>query len=181
MKARTTARASASPIPVSIFALLTLFGLVGAVTAAETEAQDPVAGTEVKSSQGSAGVGLDKLLKLPNPSSYVIESPAGDEREEWEARFAVADADLEQARSKLRESQAKMDELSESATGWQMAPPGMQAGENGTASYQLMQEIRDNKKGVAKAERRRRELTVEASLADVPEEWYSPKDPSIEK
>ncbi len=173
-------RPSANQIPVCIYIFLALFGLAGAVSAAE-EAQAPVAKTEVKSSQDSAGIGLDKLLKLPNPDSYVVESPAGNEREEWEARFAVAEADVEEAKSKLRESQAKMDELSESSTGWQMAPPGMQAGESGTLSYQVMQEIRSNKEEVAKAEHRRRDLVVEASLAEVPEEWYSPKESPSEK
>ncbi len=180
MTVRPTTRASVHFNSVHIFAFIAFLGLAG-VAAAEDEAQDSVAGAEVKSSEGGSAVGLDKLLKLPNPSSYVVESPAGSERREWEARFVVADADLEKARNKLRESQAKMDELSETSKGWQMAPPGMQAGENGTMSYQLMQEIRGNKEEVANAERRRRDLTVEASLADVPEDWYSQKDPTIEK
>lgn len=184
MGARSRARAVESPIPVSIFSVLVIFGLIGAVSAAEAVAPEPVAASEVQPNPGGSRVSLDKLLKLPNPDSYVakpVTTKRYEDRDEWEGRFAIADADLQKARKALRESQAKMDELATSSSGWQMAPPGMKAGENGTLSYQLMQEIRTNKEGLANAEHRRRKLTVEASLAEVPEDWYSPKLPPVEK
>jgi hypothetical protein len=184
MGAKSMARAIESPILISIFAVLVIFGLVGAVSAEEAAAADPAAGAEAQPNPGGSTVSLDKLLKLPNPDSYVakpVTEKKHEDRDEWEGRFAMADADLQKARKTLRESQAKMDELSTSSSGWQMAPPGMEAGENGTLSYQVMQEIRTNKEELVNAERRRRELTVEASLAEVPEDWYSAKLPPIEE
>jgi len=166
---------AAHPLLIFTFAFLTLFGLGAVASVALAGEEVPAAGSEAQPAKSSSGVGLDKLLKLPEPGSYGVESYAGNGREEWEARFAVADADTAKAKEKLSESQAKLDELSETSGGWQMAPPGMQAGENGTLSYQLMQEIRQNKEEVTQAERTRRELVVEASLAGVPDSWYREK------
>ncbi len=184
MSMKLMAPGAPPPFFIVSFAFLTLFCLGPVASAAEAgDELPPVTGSEMPQpdKKSSSGVGLDKLLKLPEPSSYGVESYAGNEREEWKARFSVADKDLAKAKEKLSESQSKLDELSETSGGWQMAPPGMQASENGTLSYQLMQEIRENKKEVTQAERTRRELVVEASLAGVPQSWYREKGSTNKK
>ena len=56
-----------------------------------------------------------------------------------------------------------------------MAAPGAQpTAENSPVSYKLRQEIRRQREEVGRAERRLRELEVEASLAGVPAEWRGP-------
>ena len=50
--------------------------------------------------------------------------------------------------------------------------------EKSTVNYGLKQEIQRKREDVARAERRLRDLIVEANLAGVPEEWYKPREPS---
>ncbi len=53
-----------------------------------------------------------------------------------------------------------------------MAAPGAQpTAENSPVSYKLRQDIRKYREEVGRAERRLRDLEVEASLAGVPPEW----------
>lgn len=124
-------------------------------------------------------VGLDKLLKLPKEGSTKVVTQSRTDRGEWESRFTTADQQLEEAKSNLKATQDKVDALAEaSGGGWKMTPPGMQAGDTGTMSYELKQEIRDNKDAVSAAQRHRTDLMVEASLAGIPPEW-TPEKPAV--
>jgi hypothetical protein len=111
-------------------------------------------------------------MKLPGTGNYEVERYGGAGRSEWVSRFAEVDGELDSAKKSLVEAQQKLDALAGDSGGWQMAPPGAQSGDAGPVSYELLQEIRRHKEEVEVAERRRRELVVEASLAGVPEEVY---------
>jgi hypothetical protein len=63
---------------------------------------------------------------------------------------------------------------------WKVGAPGVQAAasDNSPVNYGLRQEIKQNREDVARAERKLRELIVEANLAGVPENWYKTPEPS---
>ena len=64
-----------------------------------------------------------------------------------------------------------------------MAPPGSNTTENSPVSFKLREEIRSGKEQVEEAERKHRELEVEADLADVPQSWREeePETPATER
>ena len=129
-------------------------------------------------SSKTPSVGIDRLLTLPKSNSYREERYGGLSRSEWIERFTQADSAVEKAKRELLETQDKLDAAANQSSGWQVAPPGAPAGEGGTASFQLVQQVRRHREEVEVAERKRRELIVEANLAGVPEDWYSSTEKS---
>ena len=104
---------------------------------------------------------------------------AAVDRKRWEERFAAVRGDLDGARAKLAKAQADLEALAHKSDSWQMAAPGAQPNaENSPVSYKLRQEIRQYREDVGRAERRLRELEVEASLAGVPADGVSPCTPT---
>ena len=63
---------------------------------------------------------------------------------------------------------------------WKVSAPGAQAGagENSPVDYGLRQEIQRNREDVVRAERKLRDLIVEANLAGVPENWHKTHESS---
>jgi hypothetical protein len=121
-------------------------------------------------------VAYDALFRLPSEGSA---RPAAEgaplDRKRWEARFSDVRGDLDGARGKLAKAQADLEALAHKSESWQMAAPGAKTNsENSPVSYKLRQEIREYREDVGRAERRLRELEVEASLAGVPAEWRQP-------
>ncbi len=140
---------------------------------ARAESGDP----EVPAGSESAApkVSLDRLLRLPGTTeSYQVEEEkyGGISRSEWAVRFGDAEADIDGAKRDLAAAQRELDEVASEGGGWNMAPPGASNPDAGPASYELLQKVRTKKEDVAAAERRRTELTVEASLAGVPADLY---------
>lgn len=119
-------------------------------------------------------VGLDQLLKLPTTTPVVAEArKGGHTRPEWRARFDTAQEDLADHELALRKAREELEELVGEQSNWQMTAPGLPAGsaENTPVSFQLREEIRREEAEVDRAERRLRDLDVEASLAGVPADW----------
>lgn len=137
-----------------------------------------VAGDEAKAPDTPAQnpappVAYDALFRLPSDTEPHPQ-PAGAplDRKRWEDRFAASRGDLDNARSQLAKAQADLEALAHKTDSWQMAAPGAQpTAENSPVSYKLRQDIRKYREDVGRAERRLRELEVEASLAGVPPEW----------
>jgi hypothetical protein len=146
-------------------AALAVAGLAVAASAAD----DPPA---------AAPVPLDRLLKLPAAS---VGSATGEERygrrtrSDWEGRFQGAAAELVAARKALADSRKKLEEIAPDK-GWSMSAPGMPvSAEESPLDFKLRQEMRRQREEVERAERRLDELTVEANLAGVPEDWRGAK------
>ena len=117
----------------------------------------------------------DALFRLPNDSRSQPAQGAAVDRKRWEERFAAVRGDLDGARAQLAKAQADLEALAHKTDSWQMAAPGAQpTAENSPVSYKLRQDIRQYREDVGRAERRLRELEVEASLAGVPAEWREP-------
>jgi hypothetical protein len=134
-----------------------------AASAADVEAEPP-----------PESVTLDQLLTLPSALPVESGQRGGLTRAEWSGRFADAEAELENARVALEESLDKLSELAGKTSNWNVAAPGGQAAANDQSSvnYGLRQEIQRNREDVERAERKLRDLGVEANLAGVPENWH---------
>jgi hypothetical protein len=97
----------------------------------------------------------------------------GHTRDEWRERFDDARGEIDEHRAALDRARAELKEMVGEKGSWQMAAPGMPAAaaEDTPVSYQLREEIRRERDEMDRAEKRLRELEVEASLAGVPREW----------
>jgi len=150
---------------------LIIFSFSVAVEAAADTGSEEEPGVS-SGSTATPGVGIDRLLTLPKSNSYREERYGGISRSEWMERFSAANDAVEKAKQELVETQEKLDAAANQSSGWQVAPPGAPAGEAGTTSFQLVQQVRRHREEVEDAERKKRELIVEANLAGVPEDWY---------
>jgi hypothetical protein len=151
---------------VSMFAVL-----LGRAVAAQ-EAKVPEPAPAQPAAQPTPPVAYDALFRLPQDNSPQPAQGGAADRKRWEERFAAVHGELDTARSQLAKAQADLEGLAHKTDNWQMAAPGAQpTSENSPVSYKLRQDIREYREQVGRAERRLRELEVEASLAGVPPEW----------
>jgi hypothetical protein len=147
-----------------------LVALLGPAIAAD-EAMAP----EAAPTQPAPPVAYDALFRLPSDSGSQPARGAAGDRKRWEERFAAVRGDLDGARAQLAKAQADLEALANKSDSWQVAAPGAQpTAENSPVSYKLRQDIRQYREDVGRAERRLRELEVEASIAGVPAEWRQP-------
>jgi len=117
-------------------------------------------------------VAYDALFRLPSDDTPHPAGGAPLDRKRWEERFAAVRGELDGAKSQLTKAQTELEAMAHKTENWQMAAPGAQPNaENSPVSYKLRQDIRQYREDVGRAERRLRELEVEASLAGVPPEW----------
>jgi hypothetical protein len=140
-----------------------------AAAAADVEAEPP-----------PKGVTLDQLLTLPSALPVESGQRGGQTRAEWSSRFTEAEAEVEKAKVDLDDSLDRLSELAGKTSNWKVGAPGGPAAgaDNSPVNYGLKQEIQRNREGVARAERKLRDLIVEANLAGVPESWYKTREPS---
>jgi len=132
---------------------------------------------------GSAApaLALDKLLNpragLPRPSD--VTRPGGKDRETWERQFAEAKAEVAQLRARVDESQRRMRDAA-GETNYSYSPAG--GGETYDPDVlKTRAQLQRDRQSLKAAERRLRDLKVEASLAGVPSEWQTgEKSPSRE-
>jgi hypothetical protein len=159
-------------------ALASVIGVAG-LAAGAARAEEAGAGESPPDAEAEPvpPVGLDALLRLPSDTTRAGPpeggaAVSGPDREYWESRFTAVRGELEEARSGLEHAQNQLEEMARKTEGWQMAAPGAQVtAENTPVSYKLRQDIRRYREEVESAERRLRDLEVEASLAGVPAEW----------
>jgi hypothetical protein len=122
-------------------------------------------------------VDLDRLLRLPTSYTSQAQRHRGATASDWRARFAEADGGLEASRSRLSDAQKKMEHTAADSAQWQMGAPGLgnPDAEHATVSYKLRAEIRTLRDELTQAEKRRKDLTIEADLAGVPDSWRRPE------
>ncbi|MFV1978914.1 MAG: hypothetical protein ACC649_06135 [Myxococcota bacterium] len=125
-------------------------------------------------------VTLDQLLTLPSALPVESGQRGGQTRAEWSSRFAEAEAEVEKAKADLDDSLDRLSELVGKTSNWKVGAPGVQAGpsDNSPVNYGLRQEIQQNREDIVRTERKLRELSIEANLAGVPENWYKTREPS---
>lgn len=116
-------------------------------------------------------VDLDRLLKLPSSVQYDVEKRGGATRTEWRARYATARSELADARDGLAKSQKALEQGASNTSQWSVAPPGVPSTPDVSANYPLTQEVKRQREAMERAEKKLRDLDVEANLAAVPQEW----------
>jgi hypothetical protein len=127
------------------------------------------------SAEPAPAVDYDALFRLPSDTGPRPGEGATLDRKRWEERFTAVRGELDKAKGQLAKAQSDLEALAHKTENWQMAAPGAQPNsENSPVSYKLRQDIRDYREEVTRAERRLRELEVEASLAGVPADWRGP-------
>ena len=122
-------------------------------------------------------IGLDQLLQLPADGGYGGDLRQGANARTWRRRFADAAVAVTQAKARIEEARATLDEMSAGggSSQWQMAPPGSNASaEVAPMSLKHREAIRAGKEELDQAERDQRALTIEADLAGVPQSWRVP-------
>ena len=128
---------------------------------------------------GAAPLDLDKLLNPRLGASRPVTSdrPGGKDREAWQRAFDEADTEVRQLRAKVEDSQRKMRDAA-GETNYSYSPAG--GGETYDPEVlKVRAQIQRDRQSLEAAERRLRDLKVEASLAGVPQAWQgTPADPS---
>ncbi len=118
-------------------------------------------------------IGLDQLLKLPDSLDFGVERRGGRTRIEWRALFEEAQQSVDDAKHGLSDAQARLATVAGRSDNWSMAPPGMpiETVEDNPDTRALREEVARWRGEIVRAEARQREVTIEASLAGVPEDW----------
>lgn len=162
--------------------LLVGFALVlgGGPAEAEGEAAEPVLSIPGGAGGAQSGdPGLDALLQLPDRYRDLgtgARSVAGASEDEWRRRFGRAKTELLESRAGLEQTKRELDSMAEGggASQWSVAPPGG-SGSGGPStsplSFKLRQELKRNRERLEEADRRLRELEIQADLAGVPPDW----------
>lgn len=143
------------------------------VVPSPAQAQTPPAAPPAASGSAPAParpVEIDRLLRLPAGERYGVERRAGATEQEWRSRFRLARRDVVERRKALDRLQGKL-EAAATDNPWRLAPPGASASTESTENFSLTEKIRREREALAAAERRSRDLEVEANLAGVPVAW----------
>jgi hypothetical protein len=166
------------------FAIFGVGGIVVAASGADlgesSPASEPGRGTDPSSGAPPPDVDLDQLLRLPNSydaggggrnGRYGNSSPT-----DWRNRFADSNSAVDRARKDLADMQEELGTTAADSSQWQMGAPGLGKpdAEHATVSYKLRVQIRDLRKELQEAEKRHKELVIEADLAGVPAAWRRP-------
>ncbi|MCP4006870.1 MAG: hypothetical protein GY725_22040 [bacterium] len=117
---------------------------------------------------------LNRLLRprLPVVAPVVETQPGGRDRETWEREFSQAHQEVAELEAVLEVSKTR---LRESATAdWGYSPTGGSLPTDPEVQ-RLRAQLKRDRRSLETAERRLRELQIEASLAGVPEHWQEPK------
>jgi hypothetical protein len=162
------------PLPSASRRRLVAIGVLVVLSAGSSAAEGEAA--PVEADEPAPPVAYDALFRLPSDTGSRPGERVGPDRKRWEDRFAAVRVDLSEAQAELARSQTELEAIARKTESWQMAAPGAQpTAENSPVSYKLRQDIRRQREAVGRAERRLRELEVEASLAGVPPEWRGPQ------
>lgn len=125
-------------------------------------------------------VPLDRLLKLPESAGVHsrVEKHGGSTRGEWQARFAKAREERENARLALGEVRAELEKAA-GGDAWTMTAPGLGSATPSETplDFKLSQDLKRSREELERAERQLQDLRVEANLAGVPEDWCQPDAP----
>jgi hypothetical protein len=116
-------------------------------------------------------VRLDRLLKLPEAVDYDMERRGGASKTEWRGRFKTAHADTVKAKKALDASMAKLEKAAVGSDQWRFVPPGGDVAAENQDNVRVRMEVERNRTDLARADKRLRDLEVEANLASVPDDW----------
>jgi hypothetical protein len=116
-------------------------------------------------------VKLDQLLKLPTSVEYDLERKGGATRTEWKGRYKAAQADVASAKKAYDSAMGKLEKAAVGADSWRFVPPGGDVTAENQDNVRIRQDVTKKRDELARAEKRLKDLDVEADLASVPPEW----------
>lgn len=116
---------------------------------------------------------LERLLRVPKLPPPAQELYGGKDRSTWQSAFSSARGEVSALEKTLDEKQQELREAAPQE--WGFSPTGTGAPTDPEV-LRLRAEIRRDKQSLEAAQKRLRELEVEASLAGVPTEWTAPAD-----
>ena len=151
----------------------------GAPVFAQDEAPDRASAADGASSgkgAGSAtgGVGLDRLLRVPNTHSVAPVRRGARDEESWRETFREARSEVAELERKIAAAQSKLRGVAQANWGFSAAGGGPQTDPE---VMRLRAALRRDRQSLRASRDRLRDLTVEASLAGVPDEWTEPPAP----
>ena len=154
-------------------ALVTWIALAAPMASGQQDTPSDEGDKVVPPSEGSGApsLALDRLLdpRAGAPGERSPERPGGKDRETWQRQFAEANAEVVQLRARVEESQRKMRSAA-GDTAYSYSPAG--GGETYDPDVlKTRAQLQRDRQSLQTAERRLRDLKVEASLAGVPAEW----------
>ena len=119
-------------------------------------------------------IGIDRLLNPSAGSRLALErTPGGRDREAWQREFAEARDEVVNLEARVAATQEEMRNLSRG--NWSYTPAGGGQPED-PEILKRKAKIKRDRQSLEAAEKRLRELEVEASLAGVPENWMEPPE-----
>ncbi len=116
-------------------------------------------------------VQLDKLLRLPDSVEFDMDRRGGATRTEWRGRFKTARADVASSKKALGEAVEKLEKAAVGSDQWRFVPPGGDVAAENNDNLRLRMDVTKKREALADAEKRVKDLEVEANLASVPPEW----------
>lgn len=123
--------------------------------------------------QDGAGppVRLDRLMKLPDTVEYDVERRGGATRTEWRSRFNEAREAATTAKKDLDQATAKLEKAAAGSDSWRFVPPGGDVTAENQDNLRIRMDVTKKREALAYAEKRLKDLEVEANLASVPADW----------
>jgi hypothetical protein len=138
---------------------------------AEDETRPHVGAQRTGSSEAKEApvLDMDRLLQVPRSGPYpAAELRGGKDRETWTDEFVGARVEVRELRARIEATTTKLREIAPSD--WSFSPSGTGA-QSDPDVIRLRSELRRDRQSLETAERRLRDLEIEASLAGVPDEW----------
>jgi hypothetical protein len=141
---------------------------LGAGEPADETAGKTAGETAAPASEAPAPLDLDRLLRVPGVEASDAERLGGRTRRSWYEEFERARADVAELGRRIQESQATL--RSKAGGDWGFTPAGASAPTD-PETLKLRADLRRDRQSLATAQKRLRDLEVEASLAGVPDDW----------
>ncbi len=138
-----------------------LAGLAPGLHARPAAAQEP----------GGPPVRLDRLMKLPDTVEYDVERRGGATRTEWRSRFSEARTAAATAKKDLDAAMAKLEKAAAGSDSWRFVPPGGDVTAENQDNIRLRMDVNKKREAHDYAEKRLKDLEIEANLASVPDDW----------
>ncbi len=149
---------------------LTGFGEEAA--AADSTADEQVEGKS--DSKPAPALDMNRLLQVPEssvpPRSELL---GGKSRETWTQEFSEARLEVRELETQIEQTTLKL--RASSPDDWSFSPTGG-GPQSDPAVIQLRSQLRRDRQSLETAQRRLRDLEIEASLAGVPEPWKFPEE-----
>jgi hypothetical protein len=144
--------------------------IIGGSASAESTQRDAAAPEEARDPEQkpAPSLGIDRLLRVPVGPAAPQQVRGGHTREVWEERFSEARLEITELELRIQRTQ---DDLRAKAGGeWSYSPTG-----GATASdpevLKLRSVLRRDRQSLEAAKKRLHDLSIDASLAGVPDEW----------